>query len=160
MKKSMAVFLVFVFMFLSVPFAHAKDSNDRMAGNFKLFSLSNKEYSLSSYKGKQPVILFFWTTWCPFCQAEIKKVSARAQELVGAGVEVLTINVGEPKDRVMRFMMSHKINLTALIDENSSVSNAYGILGVPTFYLVNKQSKIIFEGNNFPENYKELISGK
>ena len=60
----------------------------------------------------------------------------------------------------MRFMMGHKINLTALIDENSSVSNAYGILGVPTFYLVNKQSKIIFEGNNFPENYKELISGK
>ena len=160
MKKSIAVFLAFVFMFLSVPFVHAKDSNDGMAGDFKLFSLSHKEYTLSGYKDKQPVLLFFWSTWCPFCQAEIKKVSARAQELAGVGVEVLAIDIGEPKGRVMRFMISHKINLTVLLDEDSSVSNSYDVLGVPTFYLVDKQGKIIFEGNNFPENYKELISGK
>ena len=151
MKKSMVVFLVFAFMFLSVPFAHAKDSNDRTAGNFKLFSLSNKEYSLSSYKGKQPVILFFWTTWCPFCQAEIKKISGRTQELAGAGIEMLTINIGESKDKVMRFMIDRKINLTALLDEDTAVSNSYGVLGVPTFFLVDKEGEIIFEGNNFPE---------
>ena len=158
MKKSMVVFLVFVFMFLSIPFARAENNNDSMAGDFKLFSLSHKEYTLSSYKGKQSVLLFFWTTWCPFCQAEIKKISDRAQELTGKSVEVLVIDIGEPKDRVMRFMVDRKINLTALLDENSSVSNSYGVLGVPTFFLVDKQGKIIFEGNSFPENYKELIS--
>jgi len=161
MKKSMAAFLVFIFMFLSVPFAHAKDSSEDMAGDFKLFSVSHKEYTLSSYKGKQPVLLFFWTTWCPFCQAEIKKMAgSKAQELADAGIEVLTINIGEPKDRVMKFLINHKINLTVLLDENSSVSSAYSILGVPTFCLVDKQGKIIFEENTFPENYKKLILGK
>ena len=160
MRKGIAALLVLAFMFLSVPFAHAKDGGDRVAGNFKLLSLSNKEYSLSSYKGKQPVLLFFWTTWCPFCQAEIKKISGKTQELAGAGIEMITINIGEPKDRVMRFLIDHKINLIALLDEDTAVSNSYGVLGVPTFFLVDKEGKIIFEGNNFPENYKSLVFGK
>lgn len=160
MKRGITTLLVLVFMFLSVPFAHAKDGNDRIAGNFKLLSLSNKEYRLSDYKGKQPVLLFFWTTWCPFCQAEIKKISGKTQELAGAGIEMITINIGEPKDRVMRFLIDHKINLIALLDEDTAVSNSYGVLGVPTFFLVDKEGKIIFEGNNFPENYKSLVSGK
>ena len=129
MRKGIAALLVLAFVFLSVPFVHAKDGSDRVAGNFKLLSISNKEYRLSSYKGKQPVLLFFWTTWCPFCQAEIKKISGKTQELAGAGIEMITINIGEPKDRVMRFLIDHKINLIALLDEDTAVSNSYGVLG-------------------------------
>ncbi|MGA2775592.1 MAG: TlpA disulfide reductase family protein, partial [Candidatus Omnitrophota bacterium] len=108
----------------------------------------------------QPVLLFFWTTWCPFCQVEIRKISERAGELAKAGIEVLTINTGESKSRVERFMQSRKINLKTLIDEDTAVSNSYNILGVPTFYIVDKQGKIIFEGNKFPENFKEIITKK
>lgn len=132
----------------------------RTALDFKLTDTKGATCSLSDYRGKQVVLLFFWTTWCPFCQAEIKKVSARVRELTGAGVEVLTINIGEPKDRVKRFMIDRKINLRALLDKDGAVSNVYNILGVPTFCLVDKHGKIIFEENNFPENYKEIISGK
>ncbi|MFA5276211.1 MAG: TlpA disulfide reductase family protein [Candidatus Omnitrophota bacterium] len=155
--------------------AHTKNENDPLAieakneiaaqeeglaPDFKLPDFSGKFHTLSEYRGRQPVLLFFWTTWCPFCQKEIKKISDRSVELANAGIEVLTINSGEPRSRVQRFLQSRKINLKTLGDEDTSVSNSYGILGVPTFYLVDKKGKIIFEGNKFPENYKELISKK
>jgi peroxiredoxin len=170
----MRKFTVFVLLVVSSLFliscAYAKkesalspDTSTESAGlapDFKLPDLSGKFHTLNEYKGKQPVLLFFWTTWCPFCQVEIKKISGRAGELVNAGIEVLTINTGEPMERVSRFMQNRKINLKTLLDEDTSVSSSYGVLGVPTFYIADKQGKILFEGNKFPENYKELILEK
>jgi len=132
----------------------------KTAANFKLPDLSGKNYNLSDYKGKQPVMLFFWTTWCPFCQMEIKKIADNKAELAKSGIQVLAIDIGEPKAKVSRFIQSRKIDITVLLDEDSSVSNTYNVMGVPTFYILNKQGQIVSEGNKFPQNYQELISKK
>ena len=128
------------------------------AGNFKLNDLNDRTYTLSDYRGKQPVLLFFWTTWCPYCQKELKNLTAKSAELSSSGVEVLPIDVGESKEKLERFVKSRNLNIRILLDKDSMVSGAYGILGVPTFYLVDKKGEIVFEESSFPENYRDLIS--
>jgi peroxiredoxin len=127
------------------------------ASDFKLQDLSQNTYALSSYKDKQPVALFFWTTWCPFCRRELKLLNERYLELRAAGLEVLAIDVGEAPYRVESFMKNYALSFKVLLDKDTSVATAYDILGVPTYVLVDKKGHIVFKDNYLPENYKTLI---
>lgn len=128
-----------------------------LAPQFELQDIHKGKVSLSSFKDTQPVLLFFWTTWCPFCRKELNIVNEKYQELVADGVEVLAIDVGEPGYKVENYLKKSPVNFKVLLDADTTVSNSYDVLGVPTFVLVDKKGYILFQGNNFPESYKRLI---
>jgi peroxiredoxin len=130
-----------------------------LAPNFKLRDLYKFEYTLSDYRDKQPVVLFFWTTWCPFCRKELTTLNNRYLELVRSGIELFAIDVGESAEKVDRTAKSYSLAFKVLLDQATLVAQAYNILGVPTYVLIDKKGRIVFTGNNFPEaKYKESIS--
>lgn len=130
------------------------------AKNFTLRDLNNVEYTLGSYIGKKDIILFFWTTWCPYCRKEITELNGMYMELVKNGFEVISINVGEPAYKVNNFFKRYtKADFIVLLDEDTSVSDDYDLFGVPTYVLIDKQGNQIYKGNNFPrKEYNSLIS--
>ncbi|MCX5711052.1 MAG: TlpA disulfide reductase family protein [Candidatus Omnitrophica bacterium] len=157
MKKFLLCVLVVAVVLSPACFAWAKNNNTLVALDFRLSGLDQKTYSLSDYKGKSNVLLFFWTTWCPFCRNEIKKLSARSVELVKDGIVVLAINVGEPKEKVERYTSANGVRFPVLFDEDTTVSDTYGIMGVPTFFLVGKNGMVVFSDNYFPDDYKGIL---
>lgn len=50
------------------------------APSFRLPTLAGGEVSLADFKG-QPVILEFWASWCPNCNATAPHLEAFAQQL-------------------------------------------------------------------------------
>ena len=44
-----------------------------------------------------------------------------------------------------------------LLDLDSRVANSYNLLGIPTFIFINTQGKIVFQGNDLPEDYIERL---
>jgi len=134
-----------------------RNESPEIATNFSLSDLENKEFSLSDFKSK-PVILFFWTTWCPHCQVEIKKLNTMHAGLLRDGVELIAIDVEEPADKVQSFVRSYNLSYRVLLDIDAKVASAYGILGVPTYILINKEGRIVFDNHYFPQKeYKDLI---
>lgn len=134
---------------------------DKLAPDFKLMDLKGKEVSLSDFKGK-PLILFFWTTWCPFCREEFPVLTDKYNDLKKEGIEVLAIDIGESKERVEKFTVNLNLDMPfpILLDSASTVAYAYDLLGVPTFILIDSQGKIKFQGNDFPSNYNSLLNQK
>ena len=155
------LFLTFVLIsFFSVSCIQAKEPQDNignMAPDFKLQDLNQNTFTLSSYKDKQPVILFFWTTWCPFCQTELKVLNNKYYSLLKDGVQLLAIDAGEVARRVDNFVKNQGIVFSVLLDSDTTVADAYNILGVPTYILIDKKGQIRFRGNSFPQEYKKLI---
>jgi len=143
-------------LFLTTQTLSAQDLSP--APNFDLQDMANTKISLNSYKGKQQVLLFFWTTWCPFCRKELKALNNRYQELLKNGWEVLAIDIGEPAEKITNFLKSQKMSLgfKVLLDKNTAVGEAYGVLGVPTLVFVNKKGQIVYKDNIFPEDYVKL----
>ncbi len=128
------------------------------APDFQLTDLQYKTVSLSDYKDKKGVILFFWTSWCTFCRGELERMNQEYTELEKDSIGLLTINVGEGRGRVESFVNSQKLNFTVLLDENSHVSDMYEVIGVPTYILINKSGRIIFNSSSFPRaKLKELV---
>jgi peroxiredoxin len=150
-------FAVFIFFIFS---AQASESIRKLrpALSFSLQDLKGKDYALSSYKDKQPVALFFWTTWCFFCRQELKAVNSMYPELQKDGLEVLAIDVQEPVSRVESFLKKDALFLPVLLDKNAAVARDYEVMGVPTIIIVDKKGNIVFEGNHFPKGtYKKLL---
>ena len=129
-----------------------------MAPQFSLLDLKGNEINLSDFKDK-PVILFFWTTWCPFCRKELKVLKDIHPDLLKEGWELLVINVGESTYKVDNFLKNYALTFKVLLDQGTAVARAYDILGVPTYILIDQKGEIVFKGHYFPEDsYKDLIS--
>ncbi len=127
-----------------------------LAQDIILDELNAKPVNLSGYKGK-PAILFFWTTWCPYCRQEIKTLNQMAPQLKKEETAVFAVNVGELDYTVRRFINNHMIILRVLLDRNSDAAYNYDVIGVPTYILLDRTGRIISREYTFPADYKNLL---
>jgi peroxiredoxin len=129
----------------------------RVATDFDLQDIYQDYYRLKEYKNKQPLILFFWTTWCPYCERELAVLNNMYPGLVKDGFMVFAINVGELPDTVTNFVKGLNLAYRVLLDSDTAVSGAYQVIGVPTYVLVNQDGYIVFQDSYFPQDYKDII---
>lgn len=134
--------------------------NLQPAPDFRLPDLEKNTFTLSSYKERhQPVILFFWTTWCPYCREELKILKDLYPEFLVDGWELFAINVGEPANRVDNFAKSYSLPFKILLDITTSVAKSFYVLGVPTYVFVDKNGYIMLTEHYFPhDKYREFVS--
>ena len=133
------------------------------APDFTLKDIDGKKFSLKEYRGKV-VLLNFWATWCPPCRREMPSMERLNQELRGKDFVVLALNQMEDTDQVFTYTAELAVSptFTILFDKNSDVSRAYGVLGLPTTYLIDKKGNIRFRaigGREFdhPEVKKQIM---
>jgi peroxiredoxin len=156
-SKLFILFVVFIASFNVYGLdLRANQQGIKEATDFTLQDLSDKYVSLKDFQGK-PVILFFWTTWCPYCRSEVKSLNEEYDKMKSLGIQLLAIDINEPKERVNDFINKNSITYPILLDSGGTVATKYGVVGVPTIVLISKDSKIVHFSNSLPSNYKELI---
>lgn len=145
-NRVLVSFLTGIFVFFCVlSDAQAKSAS---APEFSLKDLSGKDFTLSqALKAKKKLVIFFWASWCPHCQDALKLLAKKK-----GNYSLITVNIGESKDTVYRFMQRHAYNFTVLLDEESEVSVTYGVVGIPTFIVVEPDSSISYRDYYFPPN--------
>jgi peroxiredoxin len=124
--------------------------------DFSLYTTDDEKISSSEFKDKS-LILFFWTTWCPFCRRAIYKLNEIYPELKNSDIQLLGINVGEPKEKVKNFLKSYNVEFKVLLDKEGEVASSYWVFGVPYYIFINKKGDIVFEDNYFPLDYKKIF---
>lgn len=107
------------------------------APDFALSDLDGAATSLSSLRG-QPVLLYFWATWCHHCNKslpELMEVEARHRE---NGLHVLAVNILESPEKVAAYVARENIDLPVLLDARAHVSQVYLIRATPTYVLIDR----------------------
>jgi len=147
MRKALKYWLlVFLVLGLFLPLGVSADnSTPKPAPDFKLMDLYQDTFTLSNYRDKQAVVLFFWASWCPFCQKELTVLNNMYPGIVKDGAEALSINVGELPDVVNNFVQSYHLAYRVLLDKDTSVSRAFQTEGVPTYILVDKRGGLFLK---------------
>jgi peroxiredoxin len=120
------------------------------APDFTLKDLQGKTFRLSAQRGK-PVLIFFGTTWCPGCRAEVPKYKKVHETYTPRGLVVVYINIMEPASKVARFAKANALPYRTLLDEDGSQANKYNVVGVPMIMLVDKEGYIIKVGHSSSE---------
>jgi thiol-disulfide isomerase/thioredoxin len=101
-----------------------------------------KVQSLSALKGKV-VFLNFWATWCGPCRVEMPSMENIYMKYKDRGFEILAVNSGERNSEVMSFMTSYGLTFPTVLDSDGTVSRYYGIQGIPTSYLIDREGNMI-----------------
>lgn len=129
---------------------------EALAGEIILNDLTGQAVNLSSYKGK-PVILLFWTTWCPYCRQELLSLNQQYAQIAKEGIAVFGVNVNESESKVQRFLKEFQPNFKILLDKDGLLSRKYDLMGVPTYIFLDKSGEVISQAHSLPDNYKNLL---
>ncbi len=117
------------------------------APDFTLQDSDGNSYSLSSYKEKNPVIIYFYPkAGTPGCTKQACGIRDSFSKFKENDIVVLGISV-DSKESIKEFIKDNNLNFPLLSDENKEVSKAYGVLnniGVDSriTFIVNKQGNI------------------
>jgi peroxiredoxin len=113
-----------------------------LAPDFTSQDIFGNEVSLSDFRGRSPVLLAFWATWCGFCTKELPDLIAFTQKYQGE-VVVLAIDSGESKETISNYYLEKGVNFSMILDEKRKIWNKYSVRGTPSHFLIDKKGKII-----------------
>jgi len=129
------------------------------APNIKMHDIQGRTFNLSDYKGKKPVYVKFWATWCHYCLSEMPHL----QHLVstyGDEVEMVTINVGlnDSIANINQLYKRQNFSPRTLFDQKGSLSKAYGIIGTPQHLLIDRNGHIAYRSFLATDQLDQLIA--
>lgn len=132
-----------------------------MAPAFSLKDQDGKTISLKDFKGKSPVVLFFYPkALTPGCTTQACGIRDIKTELENRGATIFGISP-DPVERLPRFIDKHDLNFSLLSDEDHSVAEKYGCWGLKKFmgkefmglirttYIIGKDGRLLRVMNKF-----------
>lgn len=67
------------------------------------------------------------------------------QALQKDDIVMLAINVGEDGDTIFEFTSDYPVTFPILMDMDASITKQYGVIGLPTTYLIDPQGQLIYQ---------------
>jgi len=128
-------------LLFAAPYAHAGPQAKERAPRFNAKTMDGEKFTNESTKGKV-VLLEFWTTWCPYCFTEAPFVDKINQEYGDKGLLVLTINVGESKKTVKKYLEQHPRKTRIILTDDTNLAAMYEAVEYPIYVVIDKDGNI------------------
>ena len=105
-------------------------------------NINNKYVDLEKLENKL-IVLNFWATWCAPCREEMPSLSKLKNNKKFNNLAIFAINVGqEDLSRSQDFFKKLDINnLEIYFDPKINLANIFGLRGLPTPILINKNNE-------------------
>jgi thioredoxin-dependent peroxiredoxin len=148
MLKIIAIFtvvLAVIYVVLAQPEVKLKQGDK--APDFTLQDAFGKSYKLSNYKGKSPVIVYFYPkAGTSGCTKEACGIRDDWSKFTQNNIPVFGISTDD-KPAIKKFIDDYKLNFPLLSDSDKKVSKEYGVVGMLGYdkritFIVDKNSKI------------------
>lgn len=124
---------------VSPPVALADDRID-----FTGTTLSGAPFSGASLQGK-PAVLWFWTPWCPFCNAEAPSVGAVAA--ANPGVTFVGVAARSDVAAMRDFVSKYNLGFTNLDDADGAIWARYDVPWQPAYVFYRPDGTSTFVNN-------------
>ena len=112
---------------------------------FTLNDINGKAVSLSSFKGRK-VVLVFWASWCPDCRAEVPELKALHTGADPEKVAFVSVSFDRTFEALQQFVAENYLPGVQLYDpsgkKESKVASDYGVKWIPSLFLLDKDGKV------------------
>jgi thiol-disulfide isomerase/thioredoxin len=134
---------------------HAKAADDRL--QFTATALNGAPFNGASLQGK-PAVLWFWTPWCPFCNAEAPGVS----QVAAANPGVTFVGVAAHSDvaAMQNFVSKYNLNFTNLNDTDGSIWARYNVPWQPAYVFYRSDGSSTFVNNSTSAMPQQELAGR
>ncbi|MBF0193000.1 MAG: TlpA family protein disulfide reductase [Magnetococcales bacterium] len=128
------------------------------APQFTLPSTTDKStITLQSFKG-QVVLIDFWASWCPPCRRSFPILDSLHKKYNSQGFVVIGVNEDNNINSGKEFTTNNPVHFPLVWDKKGKVARLYGLRGMPSSFLLDKQGVISYAWVGFPggNHLKEL----
>ena len=125
--------------------------------DFTLPDLDGRPVTLAPFLGKKPVLLVFWATWCPECKAAIPEINAMSTGPLAEKVQVFGLDFRESREKVAQAVKSRGIRYPVLLDERGQAARAYGVVGIPTYILIDRNGNVAWRRHLLPGDIGSML---
>lgn len=140
--SALAGVLSTVAMVSALVLAPTAAADDRL--QFTGTTLSGAPFNGSSLAGR-PAVLWFWTPWCPFCNAEAPSVS----QVAAANPQVSFVGVAAHSDvgAMQGFVDKYHLNFPNLNDADGTIWARYNVPWQPAYVFYRADGSSTFVNN-------------
>ena len=143
--KQLAFMLVLLTVFSAVlDVWRGRDVPKEQIPNIQALSIQGEPIDLKAMSQDEPVLLYFWGSWCPVCSFVSPSVNMAAKQY-----QVVTVAMTSGTDEKMLQYLQHKgYDFTVVNDPRGELSSEWSMQVTPTL-LVIKQGKVAFYTSGF-----------
>jgi thiol-disulfide isomerase/thioredoxin len=112
-----------------------KELVGKPAPDLQLKDMNGTPISLANLKGKT-VLLDFWATWCPPCQADASSLEKLNQKYGHDNLVIVGISVGEERAIVDKYLKKHQHSYPVVLSIENDMPRAYQVGLFPTYFVI------------------------
>jgi thiol-disulfide isomerase/thioredoxin len=106
---------------------------------------ATQKLDVADYRGKV-VLVIFWSTWCKPCTEDLPQLQALYRKHKGDGFEILGVNLDADASPTKPFIARHRVPWPHIHRDgglDSPPARQYGIISLPTMFLVDRSGKVL-----------------
>jgi cytochrome c biogenesis protein CcmG/thiol:disulfide interchange protein DsbE len=104
----------------------------------------NGRVDLESLRGKKPIVLDFWASWCLPCISEAKRLT-EAHARYGDRIAILGVDTKDFAPDARRWQRKHGVTYPSVHDGDGKVLARWGGLPIPRMFFIDRSGKVVGE---------------
>ncbi|KZY60751.1 redoxin [Oleiphilus sp. HI0071] len=124
------------------------------APDFTLKSNDGSNVRLEDLRG-EVVMLNFWASWCGPCRQEMPLMDDIYEKYQKFGFTILAVNVDEDSADADRFLDAVPVTFPILYDNESRISELYGVDAMPTTIMIDREGNARFLHRGYKPGYED-----
>lgn len=161
LRISIVIFSVFTILYLIFSFSENAKIGEK-APEFTTQLVNGEYYSLSNSRGNY-VLLYFWGSWCGPCIRNAPKLVTISEKYKSkffdenSKLEILSVALEKKEKKWKRVVNKFGFNWELQVVQihkivlNSSIANKYGVLEIPSKFLIDPDGNIVLSKTSFSE---------
>lgn len=161
LRISIVIFSVFTILYIIYSFSKNAKIGEK-APEFTTQLVNGENYSLSNSRGNY-VLLYFWGSWCGPCIRNAPKLVTISEKYKSkffdknSKLEILSVALEKKEKKWKRVVNKFGFNWELQVVQihkivlNSSIANKYGVLEIPSKFLIDPDGNIVLSKTSFSE---------
>lgn len=108
---------------------------------YKAIDLNKNKLNIKNITlNEKPILIHFWSTWCPTCKIEAANIQTISESF---NVLTIAVNSGDD-DNIKEYLNKNDLNFRFINDKDGYYSNKFNIEVYPTTLIYDKNKNLIF----------------